>query len=530
MTVWIVLFGLMILASIAWIPGPGPFDYVVRSDFHRERLFPYRIYTTARKWGYDTACDPEFPPCPDPNPLPIFRRRQIDGFEYCFARDPLSPPPEGPAEMGRIYLRKSGTPGGAQSQAPPKIHTLWWRPVRACDVEVADVSTCDGGKVERGQFFRGDVSRTLRRDSQNNVQGPPRWGLYQNYTAETSGGGNGKTEALDAPDILEADNYRYILLASVPPVSAWNPQPPYSVPYPDGAENDFLFNDTFTYSVPCYARHAPWRYTGGSLSPAPVIPAGLRAIAGMSSGAPDLALLKHYSARPGCGANYGFFPTYMNENFIRTFHAKTATTRYEWTDDPDSRGWWVEYTARLDAWLVHNYSWVWSGVRGLSPDQGGFWPRWNAWYEGEVTAVINGDKTDSGFKAFIESQDSQYGLTFRPRNSHCNDCFKECLGQPWGLGDVICPETIIQDSCQSVGPTPCVNDGYSWWYVPVAPVAANVPTSQHPILGVPQYPETGLIHAIERTMLDPGGKPSAGTQFGWATLWFTATVPWLLGG
>ncbi len=513
----LVAFG----SSARTIEPPVPPDVIVRGDISCEPLWPYNAFPVARMSGIRPD------PWPDGDPAPIRRSPHITSLSHC-GQGSVILAPEGPSQVGRFALKSF-------SGGPPQLTPLFYKKTRVCDPEFAAIEGCMGGKIERGDWRVGSIGLIPHRDN-GTFLGPPIVDPYQ-YFANLDG--DRFWEADNIADMFEAKQYRYFTLAGVPPVEAWAPGYPGTIPYPPGAENEFAFNDIFTYEVPCYERQDPWRYVTLPTQN-PTVPPGLRAIVGQASLEPKLAMLKWYSFN-GCAGQfhdiiqYPWWPLYMCENFIHHHEGKTATSRYVWDADPERRGWWVEYVGFMRAWLVHQYMWSWSEcLRGAPPDAGGCWTRWNCWHTGKVKAKINGDLGHTPFRDWVASHDSGFGLTFQPKTSHCNDCFAECLGMTDALGDIICPQPNVQEACGDAqygnGPTPCLRDtgAHSMWYVPVAPLAvAPLPPSLHPVMLTPQYPETGLLHEIQRTLLDENGSP-AGTQDGWANLIFSTTVPMLI--
>lgn len=507
-----------------------PIDQSLRATLHRARTWPYHIYPTAAA-GSSAMPDP-FPDGALPWP-PFDRKRHIRAGRHSTSSDPWLTHNYLPAEQqGRFWIERQGPEG--DPVGPPQLTLAFWN--KAPILEGATPEPCIGGKDEKGEWFKGQIGLRQNRTGET-VIGPPRLNLYAlfPYNSPT---GTLWARAQNYADMPQADQYRYFVLFPVYPHSAWESYPCYPdcVPYPVGAHNDFAFNDTHTYEVPCYNRtggppNANWRHIE-TPTLEPKVEPGLRAIIAQDSAEPQLSVLHwyHFLGADCDDDPYGMWPYRMIENFIRRHKGRTATTRYRWTDDPQNRGWWVEYTAFVNSWFAHNYAWTWNlCAEGSGDPSEKCWWRWNMWYEGFVQMRHNGDLGVPGFYNFIAGQDSRFGLRFEPRNPVCNDCFAECAGLTKALGDIVLPSQACQEGIGQFGgqgETPCLRDTGtpSMWYVPEPPLGGSIAPSSHPITEEPAYPEVPLMHEIKRTMLAADGSDGE-VQYGWAQAAFTTTVP-----
>ncbi len=520
-------------------------DGLLLGWMHRERLFPFRVGFAMAKAGGICPGSAQYP-------LPVPRHRSITAYEHGEGLEPLHSL-DGPSQLGRLSLQTFADDVSGLATRPPRLVPLLWQKARHYNEEIKIDNPCIGGEIERGFYHEGSFSIVRNTETTENPPdppvitplGPPTWGLQFLFTSllalpdpwvmEGTQQEGGEAYIGNVADMLEADQYTYMTLSPVPPVSAWDgaPNPP---PYPAGAINDFAFNDCYSYKVPCYPRTDPYRYVPSGYRA--TIPAGMRMIIARCETQPRLGILNTYNLWYGAfylpwwidGNNY----TWMVENFYHHYKGVTATTRIVWEDDPDEHGWFIEYRAEVEGWLAHSYRWQWYHcLRGFHPDYGGCWDRWAPWYEGIVRLVtISGDVEDEDFAAWIESQDSGWGVRYRPRYANCNDVLLSCAGVDKAMGDVYAPALVDQEEIQAsdgvaVKP-PCLDAGLggSMWYVPDAPsgLMPGIMPSYHAISGASQYPSTGLIHEIQRDMLAPDGSVDR-IEYGWAQLRYFTSMP-----
>lgn len=479
-----------------------------------------------RKWCPHQDC--ARPEGINPNGLPIWNAGWP--MHPCV----LSPPSNGSGWLwtcannpAHVYPARAG---------PPRFNPLTWTKFMKHFEAVSDIGGCYGGKTERGVLVRG--SFLLRPREVEGVHLPPffePWNFYSDQMTYVPdpyphSWQEGTTEAIhignvveQVADIPEADHHRFFALLPVPPRSAWAGDDLGPIPYPEGAESIPAIRDARNYEVPCYSREAPWRHVDPSLSGyTNLIEGGQRMILAQSSGPPHAGLIKSYYDSPFRNERL-----YMCENFWRKYRGITDTTHYKWDADPEGRGWGVSYQATIDVAFVHSYFWYWIWLGYAEWNSPVF--RWNLYYTGEVNMTVTGggDLNDAAFRAWIETHEDRYGLVYEPKHLGCNDVMQECLGLP-AMGDTHAPPLALQEEDAALGAAPpCLASEHpegSKWYVPQKPVdgAGNdIITSQHPITGVRQWPETGLLHEITRTMRDVNGGLTSETQDAWGNAIFS---------
>lgn len=377
---------------------------------------------------------------------------------------------------------------------------------------------------------------------------PPQWSGQIRYSSKTPVGIPSPEHYFKHSKYAEAfphaAEYQYMVLLPVKPLSAYPSDcctgGNQCVPYCNDpqAPSKFPFNDTRTYEIPCYTFNhmlggvtfvdgSPFRNrTWGDGVTTPTVPAGLRAIIAYSPGDARVGSIRNYCGS-GCPQDFDCEAWHCEdlwENIYRKYKGITAPRRFEWTDDPEGRGWSVTYITEITSYFVQDSLW---DLQPREPGSGGIGNlqppsfRWNAWYEGETRCIVSGDVNDSSFRAWILSHDSGFGLKFNPRYSACNDVFQKFEGVSKSMGDSVFPSPTAQTQCldhttnPSGDPAPCAKVGkLSTWYRP-------------DYTGAP-LPHNGLIHETARVRFTNPEQTQSTTEYGWATLAFSTEVPQLI--
>lgn len=343
-------------------------------------------------------------------------------------------------------------------------------------------------------------------------------------------------------DVPESNTYQHFIISAVEPIEQnpyYDPEHPENVPYhlEPNAPNEGITNDTFMQPQICYLRTGPDaglnnRFAGDGLTEMRV-PEGVRGITAYSHGDARVSMLKNYC--DGCGF-FGLPPEiepceYPNcsdlvENLWRHAVGKSAVTVKRWEDDPESRGWYVQYQNHVHVWFAQD---------GWFTQQAYFGPRprfrWNAWFKGYITCTIHGDPDDAAFANWIRGQDSGFGVEYKPRFADgCNDVLQLCAGQPNAFGGEVYPAESAQQSCDysSGDPLllpPCLRAERpaSQWIFPSAP--SNVDPCLIPGNG---FPECGVYLQIERKKFTDRDHEAFETQHGWAKFQASTTPPMIV--
>lgn len=335
-----------------------------------------------------------------------------------------------------------------------------------------------------------------------------------------------------------AQEYRFAAVLPVPPPY---PGAPYEF---DPNWPAFPANDARTPSIYCVNRNdsvnsgQPYFNECGSDHPRPVyVEPGLRALVCESTAPPFIANLSAYCpngtygcpATPDCYSEkcYDVF-----ENVTRKYRAIGAENKYDWTADPENRGWWIAYTAEVDIWFVQDCHYI--SLDAIDPSE---WPpqRWAAWYSGKIRFLTNGDPNLGAFRDWILTHDAGFGVEFEPRYGGCNDALWRWWGLPKALADSVYPPAAIQTQCLDPGEPDNILEsgpGQVGHFPPVQPPCLNGghgPSSwYHTGLGAPA-PEAGLPHqTVRKRFLNAAGLTYA-TEYGWALLAFGSTPIYISG-
>lgn len=469
-------------------------------DFHRRRL----------RCAYSDFCDPD--------------AWDLPGHQIGFFQRAKPPDPENPAAIVRGFVpampmilgNASGLddcsyfngPTSCEGKPSDYLRTVWAAPWKRKCFQLAN------GQFQIPQPYRfGFIGL-----DPNGEMDPP--------AAEYFGIRHARL-LIDSP---YAASYYWFMLLPVEPIAShpwYDPEEPENVPYhaDSDAHNKGPSNDTFTYEMPCYARQGPNaglnnRGFGDGVAP-PNVPAGMKGIIAHSPGGTHLSLLSNY----GCGCPPGPLTcpddtcNYVESQW-RYFEGRCAVNRIKWTADPLHRGWWVDYLHRIHAWFAQDAYW-WR-VAFPAPPQ-----RWAAWYKGIIDYRTNGDVNDSAFAAWIASQDSGFGVEYKPRYSACNDVLINCANQPNSIiGGAVAPAASYQVSCDHGDddiPPPCVREslGYSHWHFP-NPAATDCSYINN------EFPECGIYHEIQRKKYTDAARSTSITQYGWAKAVFQTQTPRLV--
>ena len=412
------------------------------------------------------------------------------------------------------------------------------------------VSGLSNGQVHSLAWAQANpsVSLTVRYRDNTFVEGsapslPPRLHGYQRlYTTrsidtsdgdemnEAPGGGVSSDEIYDhIPDYRAGSEYKWFVLAPVPPISSWHVQEDHGDPiYGENAHNEpYPFNEIGTYEIPCPdARQAPYRYRSLGDEAAFVYP-GIRAAVSYAGKPPKPGIEPIYNELCD-GSEASVFG--LQESLIQTYEGQTATTRYTYP----SGQWWVEYTGYIKAWLVYGDERDFLGMAyGNDPDDYGPFIHWNAWWEMEVVAKYEGPpqnhSTWSIFASWVNTHENRFGAVVQPKTQdQCNDILRKCAGVNCALGDIVRPSQSVQeDDCEGDATLepgrllPCVDAGnISYWYLPT--LGSNHPTSPSGGPVVPRMPEYGLWHEFERVAYSQPGSQGPITDEGWVNaIWQT---------
>lgn len=536
-----------------------------------ERGFPYRLEFAMATWGFEHLCCNNSGLCiPSTQEAcqstggtwglyPMHRER---GFAYDWRSNTNHRTINEPAaQMGRIYLdrrKRCRMPDGTYN---PTLTTQvecetfqgeWlWDGIPYLSPAANLVSVFFGGcsATFKNVYFsqQGFWWPDKAPISPGGIYlAPPKWSGQIRFAS-----GSAPLEVPDyylnaryAQDYPFANTYQWMVLLPVEPLDAFDPscctQQPHCVPYCNepNAPNEFPFNDSFTYEIPCYTRDhtqvgappyfvagTPYRNRSfGDGLTVPDVPAGVKGIVAYSPGDAKHGYLYSYCDEPGAGCPQNYDCDDLRcvdlwENIYRKYGGVTSVKTYEWAstpdpdNDPDRQKWSVTYYAEIWAWFVQDSNWTLATNLSVVPF------RWNAWYEGVVEAKIVGDVSNQAFASWIMTHDSGYGVEFGPRYTRCNDVLKSMEGMDNALGDTIYPGVAAQAGCKgSIGvptaPAPCFGAGLtSYWY--------------RPDRGAP-LPENGLYHETQRKRYTNLARTQFTTDYGWAKLAFSTTVPKLI--
>lgn len=313
------------------------------------------------------------------------------------------------------------------------------------------------------------------------------------------------THLLKIPDWPFANEFQYMVLAPVEPVHLnpyYKPGNPQAVPYwNDPTAHLFpVSRDTGTYEMIHYCRRVGGlcpectpqnigqsRGYGDYLDgqPPPDVPAGIMGAIVAYSHRPRLGSIDNYCIGPPYQVDeclYDYWCRNVLESIWRHYRGNTSYNRIHWTADPQQRGWWVQYRTDIFGWFTQDTFWARlasGGPAGLAP---GPW-RWSAWFKGLIDYTTNGDVDDAEFAAWITTQDSAFGVEYRPLNSYCNDVLLQCAGQPNGIAWNVFPsQQTQQDSLFDNEPPPCLRAGLgpSRWFLPLSECNPDVPRPDCP--------------------------------------------------
>lgn len=480
-------------------------DWCIQARLFRERTRPYRV-------AFNLMSRQN---------TPLVRR--LRGYwmgSICFGTDPLTGDENEIHEMIGIY-REAARPRRIRLRKACKLSNCdplpdqWrqdpcygqpeWSSVWAGSLTIPTRDTASGAVLRprrvRGAFYMTTQGEPIYLPGDSNPQ----------YT-------RGDFNSIVGMDVQHAARFRYVALYPIPQ-SLSIPGVPASAPW------NWIGDCVRTYKIPCYDNtvypFSPNRYVGADHSAA--IPPGLSAIIGQSSGLAWPGWIHAYFY-PDNGAPADTTPAM--ENIFRFYHGSSAHYRIRWEDDPQSRGWWVEYYSVLCAWLAVDTAFE---VFPYQAEPRRFAP----WFDVQVIAKIYGDITDVGFRQFVESQSCGFGVRVTPRYQYGNDVSARCgYDSPTRWPRVTCsphiyPPETIQDGLNPQHPdvpgTPpslAAGLGYSRWYVSYNDFTQETVLSIWPgYENDPIHPSIPFPVEIKRERLAPGGEVIS-TDYGWTVLQF----------